>query len=76
VVIELVSAVDDKILRLESVSGIFENGFVFFNRHQGMQRLVNQLLGIDNEHDDLMDACVYALNPQQKRARRRAAGAG
>jgi hypothetical protein len=41
-----------------------------------MQRLINQLLGIDTEHDDLMDACVYALNPQQKRARRRAAGAG
>jgi hypothetical protein len=76
IVIDPISAVDDKIMRLESVSGIFENGFVFFNRHQGMQRLINQLLGIDNEHDDLMDACVYALNPQQKRARRRAAGAG
>lgn len=75
-VINPVTAVDDKIMRLESVSGIFENGFVFFNKQQGMQRLVSQLLGMDTEHDDLMDACVYALNPQQKRARRRAAGAG
>jgi predicted phage terminase large subunit-like protein len=75
-VVDTVSAVDDKIMRLESVSGIFENGFVFFNKLQGMQRLISQLLGMDGEHDDLMDACVYALNPQQKRARRRAAGAG
>jgi predicted phage terminase large subunit-like protein len=75
-VLETVSATEDKITRLESISGIFENGFVCLNRQRGMQRLVNQLLMLDLEHDDLMDACVYSLGLQQKRARRRAAGAG
>lgn len=70
IVCETVAAVDDKIIRLESVSGIFENGFVVFNKNHGMQALVNQLLLLDRDHDDLMDACVYALSKLQKRTRR------
>jgi predicted phage terminase large subunit-like protein len=52
----------DKTSRLMSVSGFFENGKVHFLKKQ--TEVVNQLLtftGDGSNHDDLVDACVYAL---------------
>jgi hypothetical protein len=60
----------DKRARLEGVSGIFENNIVRFNRQKPMGRLVNQILGIDLEHDDLSDGLVIGLNRLQKRSRK------
>lgn len=69
-VCEMVASVDDKIMRLEAISGIFENGFVILNKHEKMGRLTAQLLGVDKDHDDLADACEKVLNRLQRRDRR------
>ena len=74
--LETIAAVEDKIMRLESVSGVFENGFVRFNKNApGLGQLVSQLLLTDREHDDLMDAAVYAVGRLQKKARKPLSGA-
>lgn len=52
----------DKTSRLMSVSGFFESGKVHFLKKQ--TEVVNQLLTFspdNNDHDDLVDACVYAI---------------
>ena len=52
----------DKVSRLMSVSGFFENKKVHFLK--GQNTIVNQLLtftGDGGDHDDLVDACVYSL---------------
>lgn len=69
-VCEMVNSTEDKMMRLEAVSGIFENGFVILNKHEKMGRLIAQLLGIDKDHDDLADACEKVLNRLQRRDRR------
>jgi predicted phage terminase large subunit-like protein len=70
VVCETVAATKDKLMRLQDVSGVFENGFVMFNKNQPLSRLIAQLLLADQAHDDLLDSCVYALGRLLRRSRK------
>lgn len=52
----------DKVARLNMVSGFFESHKVHFRKD--MNQIINQLLifpGTPSDHDDLVDACTYAL---------------
>lgn len=53
----------DKEQRLYGVSGLFECGEVVFNRARSFDVLIDELVNFGyTEHDDLVDALVYALN--------------
>lgn len=62
--------------RLDGVSGPFGNGLVWFNPNRPLQILVDELTKFPlAEHDDCMDACVYALQWLMQRSRRRLSAA-
>lgn len=68
---EGVSIRGDKEEKLESISGVFQDKIVRFNaaKKRKFGRLIGQLLQLDQNHDDLRDACVFAFSRLQKRAR-------
>ena len=52
----------DKEQRLYGVSGLFECGEVIFNRARSFEVLIDELVSFGyTEHDDLVDALVFAL---------------
>ena len=60
----------DKEQRLYGVSGLFECGEVVFNRARSFDVLVDELVNFGyTEHDDLVDALVYALTKVFKKRR-------
>ena len=64
----------DKLARLEGISAALQDGVVWFDRRIS-QRLIAQVLGTYREHDDLLDAFVYAVSTLQRKERRRISAA-
>lgn len=60
----------DKDEKLEAVSGVFEDRIVYLNSGRQWGKLTDQLLLIDQDLDDLRDACYFALSKLQRRVRR------
>jgi predicted phage terminase large subunit-like protein len=60
--VQSINPVRDKRARLQSVAPLIQNGKVMFADHPDCRALVEQLLdfGIE-EHDDMVDALVYAI---------------
>lgn len=54
--------------RFLGITGMFESGKVYFNAYRNMSALTNELIGFGAlDHDDLVDALVYALQFLRKR---------
>lgn len=67
--VQEVTAVKDKITRLENISPHFENLRVFFNRNipkNILDEAVEQLITNQPEHDDIRDAIVLALEEHKR----------
>lgn len=65
----------DKFEKLEAISGVFQDKQVFLRRGHSWGRVVSQLIGADQEEDDLADACYFAIGHLQGRIRRKISGA-
>jgi phage terminase large subunit-like protein len=54
----------DKGIRLGEVSGVFEQGMIYFaNGQKSHAELIDQLISFPrSKHDDLVDAIVHAIN--------------
>lgn len=58
----------DKMERLRSVTGLFENDLIRFNRYGRLKEVVNQLTNFGmTSHDDSIDACVMLLKIMRQR---------
>ena len=67
--LKMVTAVKDKITRLEAQSPKFENGKVFINKaiDKGIRdTLIEQLINNFPKHDDIRDAVILALEYEQR----------
>lgn len=65
----------DKFEKLESISGVFQDKQVFMLRSRSWGRVIAQLIGADQDEDDLADACYFAIGHLQGRIRRKITGA-
>ena len=58
----------DKMERLRSVTGLFENDLIRFNRYGRLKEVINQLTNFGmTSHDDSIDACVMLLKIMRQR---------
>ncbi len=52
----------DKDLRLKSITGVFQDGLIVFNKYRDMSRLITELTQHGaTDHDDLQDAFVHLV---------------
>lgn len=58
----------DKMERLRSITGLFENELVVFNKFGNLKEVINQLCNFGmTSHDDSLDACVMCLKVMRQR---------